>query len=150
MKTELFRFNILSSSQEETISAGEKIAAMLERGDIVALRGGLGVGKTYLTKGIAKGLGIDEEITSPTYTIISEYSGRLPLYHIDAYRLSGDDGFTNIGGEEILYGNGVSVIEWSEKLEDSIPETAVYVEIEVIGENQRNISVHYKKAKGKK
>ena len=125
---------VLSSSPEETIALGEEIAGLLHEGSVVALRGGLGSGKTCLTKGIARGLGVAEEITSPTYTIISEYQGRIPLYHIDAYRLNGEDDFFALGGEELVYGNGISVIEWSELLPNAIPETAIGIEIEFYSE----------------
>ncbi|MDR2486213.1 MAG: tRNA (adenosine(37)-N6)-threonylcarbamoyltransferase complex ATPase subunit type 1 TsaE [Treponema sp.] len=135
------RFNTVSSSPEETIAAGERIAQMLQGGSVVALRGGLGAGKTYLTKGIARGLGVQEEITSPTYMIISEYQGRLPFYHIDAYRLQGDDDFSNLGGEELLYGTGVSVIEWSERLPHSIPKDAIIVEITILEQGRRRIQI---------
>jgi tRNA threonylcarbamoyladenosine biosynthesis protein TsaE len=141
MKTEDSLAKILSSSPEETIAAGEQIAPFLHKGSVVALRGGLGAGKTCLTKGIARGLGIREEITSPTYTIVSEYQGPLPLYHIDLYRLKGDDDFTALGGEEFLYGEGVCVIEWSERIPRSIPPGALTVEIGLTPEGRRNILI---------
>ena len=130
-----------SASPEETAAIGKQIARFLRRGSVVALRGGLGAGKTCLAKGIARGLGVADEITSPTYTIVSEYRGTLPFYHIDAYRLRGDDDFSCLGGEELLYGNGVSVIEWSERLSDSLPEDAIIVEIAITGGNTRRIMV---------
>ncbi|MDR3168048.1 MAG: tRNA (adenosine(37)-N6)-threonylcarbamoyltransferase complex ATPase subunit type 1 TsaE [Treponema sp.] len=133
--------NIISASPEETIVAGERIARLLHGGSVVALRGGLGSGKTYLTKGIARGLGITEEITSPTFTIISEYQGELPFYHIAAYRLGGDDDFIALGGEDLLYGQGIAVIEWSERLPGTVPDNALIVEIEITGENRRVIRI---------
>jgi tRNA threonylcarbamoyladenosine biosynthesis protein TsaE len=123
------------------MALGERIARRLDRGSVVALRGGLGAGKTCLTKGIARGLGIDETITSPTYTIISEYQGRLPLYHVDAYRLEGDEDFENLGGEELLYGGGVSVIEWSERIPRSLPENTIGIEIVISGGGRRIIRI---------
>jgi tRNA threonylcarbamoyladenosine biosynthesis protein TsaE len=132
---------IIASSPEETMAAGERIASFLHKGSVVALRGGLGAGKTCLTKGIARGLGIREEITSPTYTIVSEYQGALPLYHIDLYRLEGDDDFEALGGEEFLYGEGVSVIEWSERIPRSIPPGALTVEIRAAPNGERSILV---------
>jgi tRNA threonylcarbamoyladenosine biosynthesis protein TsaE len=136
-----FLARLISSSPEETIAAGEKIARGLKKGSIVALRGGLGAGKTCLAKGIARGLGIQGEITSPTYTIISEYEGAVPFYHIDAYRLGGDDDFSALGGEELLFGGGISVIEWSERLPRSIPPQAITVEITFEGEERRSIEI---------
>jgi tRNA threonylcarbamoyladenosine biosynthesis protein TsaE len=141
MKMADFLARLISSSPEETIAVGEKIARGLKRGSIVALRGGLGAGKTCLAKGIARGLGIQGEITSPTYTIISEYEGVIPFYHIDAYRLGGDDDFSALGGEELLFGGGISVIEWSERLPRSIPPQAITVEIIFDGEDRRSIEI---------
>jgi tRNA threonylcarbamoyladenosine biosynthesis protein TsaE len=152
---------IFSASPEETIAAGERIAKLLLsgfpceyhppgfsneavkfQGHVVALRGTLGAGKTCLTKGIARFFGVKEEVTSPTYTIISEYEGALPFYHIDAYRLQGDEDFDVLGGEDILYAGGVSVIEWSERIPHSIPPDALIVELEILNEGGRRIQVH--------
>ncbi|MDR2418499.1 MAG: tRNA (adenosine(37)-N6)-threonylcarbamoyltransferase complex ATPase subunit type 1 TsaE [Treponema sp.] len=138
---EICLFSIVSSSPEETIAAGERIAALLRKGSVVALCGGLGAGKTWLTKGIARGLGVTEEVTSPTYTIISEYEGRLPFYHIDAYRLRGDDEFATLGADDALYGNGVTVIEWSERVAQSIPDNALTIEISILEDTHRLIVV---------
>ena len=110
-------------------------------GAVVALRGGLGSGKTCLTKGIARGLGVRETVTSPTYTIISEYAGELSLCHIDAYRLAGDDDFESTGAPELLGGDGVAVIEWSERIPRSLPEDAIAVTIEITGPRERRIRV---------
>ncbi|GHU15294.1 tRNA (adenosine(37)-N6)-threonylcarbamoyltransferase complex ATPase subunit type 1 TsaE [Spirochaetia bacterium] len=138
---------VKTSSPEETLALGERLAPHLCPGSVVALRGGLGAGKTCLTKGIARGLGIREEVTSPTYTIISEYGGtmfpygKLPLYHIDAYRLTGDDDFANLGGEEMLYGSGVAVIEWSERIPHSLPADAITIDIEISGKEDRIIHI---------
>jgi tRNA threonylcarbamoyladenosine biosynthesis protein TsaE len=133
------------------MSIGEKIARGLKKGSIVALRGGLGAGKTCLTKGIARGLGVLEEVTSPTYTIISEYratcnevsraANALPFYHIDAYRLKGDDDFEALGGNECIYGEGISVIEWSERLPRSIPPSAIIIEIGLLDQGRRSIDL---------
>jgi tRNA threonylcarbamoyladenosine biosynthesis protein TsaE len=132
---------VLSSSPEETAALGERMGRLLSRGSVVALRGGLGAGKTCFAKGIARGLGVSEEVTSPTYTIISEYEGSLPLYHIDAYRLSGDEEFRALGAEELLCGGGVSVIEWSERIPRSLPPEAVCVELEIAGGEKRRIRI---------
>jgi tRNA threonylcarbamoyladenosine biosynthesis protein TsaE len=129
------------SSPEETESLGETIAQSLKPGSVVALRGGLGAGKTCLVKGIARGLGITECITSPTYTIICEYPGNIPLYHIDAYRLNGDSDFENTGGVELMNGNGITVIEWSERIPRSVPSGAITVEIEITGPLDRIIRI---------
>lgn len=119
-----------SHSREETLKIGEKIGSMLKKGDIIALQGTLAAGKTTLTKGIAKGLEITENVTSPTFTLISEYFGRLPLFHMDAYRLDDAESFLDLGVEELLYGDGVCVIEWSEKVMEILPETAIIIILE--------------------
>lgn len=115
---------------------------MLTKGDIIAMQGTLAAGKTTITKGIARALGIKEEITSPTFCLISEYEGKLPLYHMDVYRLEGGDDFINLGVEDLIYGNGVSLIEWSEKVMDELPKKTIILKIEPIeGTNERNISL---------
>jgi tRNA threonylcarbamoyladenosine biosynthesis protein TsaE len=128
----------VSSSPEETFAFGKKIGQLLGPGSIVALKGNLGAGKTVFTKGIALALGISEEITSPTYTIISEYEGKNPLYHMDAYRLSGDDEFRLLGAEDMLFGKGITVIEWPERLR-SLPEDIFMVEISIMEDGKRSI-----------
>jgi tRNA threonylcarbamoyladenosine biosynthesis protein TsaE len=132
-------YRILSSGPEETRTAGEWIGAALKEGSVVALRGKLGAGKTCLAGGIARALGVEEAVTSPSYTIVSEYPGRLPLYHIDAYRLGGDDDFAALGGEEYLCGGGVSVVEWSEKIPGSLPEDAIFIDINIRDDGKREI-----------
>ena len=120
-----------TNNETETIELGKKIGALLAPGDVLALSGTLGAGKTTFTKGIAQALNISEEITSPTFCLISEYDGRLPLYHFDVYRLSGSDDFVNLGAEEMIYGNGVCIIEWSEKIKDELPENTIFISINV-------------------
>ena len=101
-----------SNSYEETQKFAEEFSKTLKAGDVLCMYGDLGVGKTAFVQGLAKGLGIDEPITSPTFTIVNEYSGRLPLYHFDVYRIADSDEMYEIGYEEYVYGDGVSVIEW--------------------------------------
>ena len=137
---------IITLSGDETLALGKRLAPMLGKGDVVALKGPFGAGKTCFTKGIARGLGIEEELTSPSYAIISEYecfvgSEKLPFYHIDAYRLGGDDDFSAIGGEEIVFGNGISVIEWSDRIPGSVPPDAYRVEFEIMGDNKRSVKL---------
>jgi tRNA threonylcarbamoyladenosine biosynthesis protein TsaE len=144
MKPETFLARHISSSPEETMAIGEKIAAGLGKGSVVALRGGLGAGKTCLAKGIARGLGIREEVTSPSYTIVSEYaSGPLPFYHIDAYRLGGDEDFQALGGDDYIHGEGIAVIEWSERISGSIPRQALRVSIAILADGRRGIEAEY-------
>ncbi|MCL1814972.1 MAG: tRNA (adenosine(37)-N6)-threonylcarbamoyltransferase complex ATPase subunit type 1 TsaE [Treponema sp.] len=127
----------ISLSPEDTVQLGKKIGHLLKPGSIVAIRGRLGSGKTVLARGIAQSLGITEMVTSPSYTIISEYEGTIPLYHMDAYRLSGDQDFRLTGAEELLYGRGVSVVEWPERI--NLPPSDVTVEIEIMEDGKRRI-----------
>lgn len=94
-----------------------------------------------MTRGIAKALGIEENVNSPTYTIISEYTGPIPLHHIDVYRLSGDEDFFELGSEELMNGPGITVIEWSERLHESLPQSAISIELEVLQDNSRMIHI---------
>ena len=117
-------------SQDETEKIGYATAIKALPGQVYCLSGDLGVGKTVFTRGFARGLGIDEHITSPTFTIINEYEGRLPLYHFDVYRVADPEEMDYIGCDEYFFGNGVCLIEWAELIEDIIPENAVWIKIE--------------------
>lgn len=128
-------------SPDETIRLGEYIGSRLRKGDVIALQGTLAAGKTTITKGIALGLGIDDSVTSPTFTLISEYYGRLPLYHMDVYRLDSTEDFMNLGVEEMLYGNGVCVVEWSEKVMAELPESAIRIMLEAMHDGSRAITI---------
>lgn len=122
---------IVIRSEEDTKRFGTLLAEDLIPGDVIALIGDLGTGKTTLTKYIAKGLGIEQSITSPTFTIVSEYhEGRLPLYHFDVYRVNNLDDMFEIGTEEYFYGDGVSIVEWADLIEDILPEDTLYIYIE--------------------
>ncbi|MGL4981902.1 MAG: tRNA (adenosine(37)-N6)-threonylcarbamoyltransferase complex ATPase subunit type 1 TsaE [Treponemataceae bacterium] len=130
----------ISHSPEQTINFGKTIASLVKEGDIIALDGTLGAGKTVFTKGFAEGLAIFDEITSPTYTIISEYDGKLPLYHIDVYRLDDENDFIELGGEDFLFGKGVCVIEWSKKIKNLLPKNTIYISIAIEKDNSRCIT----------
>ncbi len=131
-----------TASAEETIELGKKIGSLLKKGDIIAMQGTLAAGKTTITKGIAQSLGVKDEITSPTFCLISEYEGKMPLYHMDVYRLEGSEDFINLGVEDLMYGNGVSLIEWSEKVMDELPKKTIILKIEPIeGTTERNITL---------
>jgi len=125
-----------TESAEQTIGLGEKIGSFLRPGDVIALQGTLAAGKTTITKGIARTLGITEDITSPTFTLISVYEGRLPLYHMDVYRLEGSADFSDLGAEEMLYGNGICVIEWSEKIMDELPSRTIIIKLSAENEKR--------------
>ena len=116
--------------EEDTKNFGQQLANNLKPGDVVALIGDLGTGKTALTKAVATGLGVTEMITSPTFTIVCEYhEGRMPLYHFDVYRVYDPDELFEIGFEEYLFGQGVCLIEWADLVEDILPPSAIRVEI---------------------
>lgn len=121
---------ITLKNEQETEKFGLELGKNLRQGDIVALIGDLGTGKTALTKYIAQGMGIQELITSPTFTIVQEYhSGRLPLYHFDVYRIGDLEEMFELGYEEYFYGRGVCVIEWADLIEELLPENAKTIEI---------------------
>ncbi len=132
---------VLTHSEEETRNLGFEIAQTCKPGTVISLTGSLGSGKTVFAKGFATGLGINEPIVSPTFTLIQEYEGRLPLYHMDLYRLSGSDEFEMIGGEEFLYGQGVTLIEWSEKIAEMLPDSTIYVHINIMPNQDREITL---------
>ncbi len=131
-----------SSSVKETIEFGRKFAEELNAGDVVCLEGDLGAGKTHFVKGIASGFGIDQEkVNSPTFTLINEYYGETPIFHFDCYRLKTIQEALEIGIEEYLYGEGVSVIEWPSKIKELIPENAIQIEIKHTGTSERSILI---------
>ena len=121
--------NFVTSSPEETVELGKKIGSLLKSGDVIAMQGTLAAGKTTITKGIAAALGVDDTITSPTFCLISEYQGKMPLYHMDVYRLNGAEDFAELGTDDMIYGNGVSVIEWSEKIMTELPKRTILLKI---------------------
>ena len=130
-----------TASSEETIRLGKKIGYKLAPGDIITLHGSLGCGKTTIVKGIADSLEIDDEITSPSYTLISEYEGRLSLYHMDLYRIESIEEFELLGAEELLYGTGVSIIEWAEKIEQLLPDSCISISFDIDADAERDIQI---------
>ncbi len=132
---------ITSTSADETIKIGKSLGEKLKKGDIVSLTGPLGAGKTVLIKGIAISLGIQDEITSPSFTLISEYHGIFPLYHIDLYRLDSIYEIEDLGFEDIIYDNGITVIEWGEKAISLLPESTIRVKIDIKENQNREITI---------
>jgi tRNA threonylcarbamoyladenosine biosynthesis protein TsaE len=134
---------LISDSRERTLETGRLIGEILEVGDVVALIGELGSGKTCLTQGIAKGLGVADNVpvVSPTFTLINEYPGKIPLFHLDVYRLSGPRDLEDMGYEEYFYGSGIIVIEWAEKVRGILPEKTLFVSMRYIDENIREMIV---------
>ncbi len=122
---------IYSNSEEETRNLGRQLAEKALPGQVYTLIGDLGVGKTVFTQGFAEGLGVDESVNSPTFTIVQEYvDGRMPFYHFDVYRIGDPDEMFEVGFEDYVYGEGVSLIEWANLIEEIIPEDAVSISIE--------------------
>lgn len=132
---------LTTKTAEETIELGKKIGNLLRKGDVIAMQGTLAAGKTTITKGIAQALGIKETITSPTFCLISEYEGKMPLYHMDVYRLEGGEDFVNLGTDDMIYGEGVSIIEWSEKIMDELPKKTIILKLEPQEDGSRIITI---------
>ena len=131
----------ITRSPEETEAVGQALGKVLTPGTVLAYEGDLGAGKTAFTRGLARGLGATEQVTSPTYTIVNEYlSGRMPLFHFDMYRLASSDDLWDIGWEDYLERGGVCAVEWSENVAD-VMEDAVRIRIEKLGEDVRRITV---------
>ena len=132
---------ILTNSPEETELVGQTLGRVVSAGTVLAYTGDLGAGKTAFTRGLAKGLGCTDMVTSPTYTIVNEYlSGRLPLFHFDMYRLRSADDLWDIGWEDYLDRNGICAVEWSENVTEAM-ENAVVIRIEKTGEDSRRITI---------
>ncbi len=131
----------ITKSPEETIELGIKIGNKLKKGDVIAMQGTLAAGKTTITKGIAQALGISDTITSPTFCLISEYYGKMPLYHMDVYRLDGTEDFVNLGTDDMIYGDGVSIIEWSEKIMSELPKRTIILKITPNEDGSRTINL---------
>lgn len=131
----------ICKSESDTKELGRRLARTAKAGSVISLRGSLGAGKTVFAKGFAEELGITEAIVSPTFTLVQEYEGRLKMYHLDLYRLSGEDEFESMGGEDFLYSDGVTLIEWSEKIDSMLPNDTIHVEIGIQPDLTRKIEI---------
>ena len=125
-----------TSSPDETEAFGERLGALLTGGMVIALFGGLGAGKTTLTKGIARGLGVDDIVHSPTFNLIHEHAGRMSVYHFDVYRLHDSSDMYDLGYDDYFYGDGVSIIEWPEVIADILPTDRLEIHISSHGDNR--------------
>ena len=136
-------FTLTSQSVEQTQALGRRLGALLQPGDVVALVGQLGAGKTYFVKGIAVGLGVadDRQVNSPTFVLVNEYTGRVPVHHLDVYRLGEPEELTAIGFDEMCTSGGVVIVEWADRVREVMPERTVWVEIEVTGAEEREMAV---------
>jgi tRNA threonylcarbamoyladenosine biosynthesis protein TsaE len=135
------RARLVAVTPEATTAAGEALSPTLGPGDVVALYGELGAGKTCFTQGLARGLGVSVRATSPTFVLVNEYRGRLPVYHVDAYRVASLSELLDLGLLDLLGGDGVTILEWADRAEPLLPERAVRVRIEGVGDEPRTIVV---------
>jgi tRNA threonylcarbamoyladenosine biosynthesis protein TsaE len=133
--------SFVAASPDATAAAGERLGARLGPGDVVALTGELGAGKTCFVQGIVRGLGVTSGATSPTFVLVNEYRGRLPVHHVDAYRTQSLTELLDIGFEDLLDGEGVTLIEWADRCEALLPARTVRVHIEGVGDEPRRITV---------
>lgn len=132
---------VISHSVAETLRIAEEFAATVKPGDVILLEGDLGAGKTHFVKGFVRGFGLSSDVvSSPTFTIINEYNGTLPVYHFDFYRIENIQESLEIGAEEYLYGTGVCIVEWPERVRDILPEDAQTVHIATIAPEKRKIT----------
>ena len=132
----------ISASAAETEAAGTRLAEKIQGGDVLALVGDLGAGKTQFVKGLAKGLGSKDVVTSPTFTLLHEYQGdRLPIYHFDFYRIESLAALLAIGFDELIFGGGVTVIEWADRFAEAIPSPARWIKFEIVSGDQRRIDL---------
>ena len=132
---------LVSRSPSDTERAGEELAPSLQSGDVVALTGELGAGKTCFVQGVARGLGVGTHATSPTFVLINEYRGRLPVHHVDAYRTESLGELMDLGLAELFDGEGVTLVEWADKLRPLLPARAIEVHIEGVGDEPREITI---------
>lgn len=132
---------IITESEKQTFNVGEGLGRSARPGSVYALYGDLGAGKTILAKGIARGMGICDEVTSPTFTLLEIYEGALPLYHFDLYRVESERELDFLGFDEYWEGDGVSVIEWGDRGESRLPEKAIKIRLEYAGPTQRKIRI---------
>ena len=133
------QYEIISTKLEDTQLFSKRLASFLQPGDVITLEGDLGAGKTAFTKGLAVGLGIQKNVNSPTFTIIKEYQGNMPLYHMDVYRL--EDSYEDLGFDEYFNGNGVTVIEWAHLIEEQLPNERLNIYIYHQGNDSRKLVI---------
>lgn len=132
---------VQSSSPAETIKIAKEFAKTVKPGDVICLEGNLGAGKTHFVRGFVQGVGLPGDVvSSPTFTIINEYEGELPIYHFDCYRLEHVEEALEIGAEEYLYGDGVCIVEWPDRIRDLLPPSSKHVTFSITGKNKREIS----------
>lgn len=132
-------YKVYLKDEEATKSYGFKLGGLVKKGNIICLLGDLGAGKTTLTQSFAKGLGVDDYVTSPTFTIVNEYDGRIPLYHFDVYRIGSSDEMYDIGYDEYINSDGVCIIEWANLIDDVLPEEYLSIELKYVEDGREMI-----------
>ena len=138
---------IVCKTEEDMVKLGNRFGELAKPGMVISLRGSLGAGKTVFARGVARSLGIEEAIVSPTFTLVQEYDGRLPMYHMDLYRITSSEDFEMIGGEDMLYSDGVCLIEWSEIINEMLPKDTVFINITVKPDQSRTVTIDSKEDK---
>lgn len=138
---------IVCKTEEDMVKLGNRFGELAKPGMVISLRGSLGAGKTVFARGVARSLGIEEAIVSPTFTLVQEYDGRLPMYHMDLYRITSSEDFEMIGGEDMLYSDGVCLIEWSEIINEMLPKDTVFINITVNPDQSRTVTIDSKEDK---
>lgn len=131
----------ITHSPEETIEFAKKVGAFLKGGDVIAYVGGLGAGKTTFTRGLAVGMGLPDEVTSPTFALVNEYRGKITLYHFDMYRINSSDDLETTGFYDYMSDENVLAIEWSENISDALPKNTIYIKFKRIDDNTREIEI---------
>ncbi len=134
-------YTVTVNSPEETIAFAEKVGKLVRGGDVIAYRGGLGAGKTTFTRGLAIGMGLPDEVSSPTFALVNEYRGKLTLYHFDMYRILNEEALETTGFYDYMGNDCVIAAEWSENIDDCLPDNTIYIEIERISDESRRITV---------
>ncbi len=142
------QLHITSGGVDETVEIGRRLGAMLMPGDVLALVGPLGAGKTWFVKGIARGFGIADSraVTSPTFVLVNEYAGRVTMHHLDAYRLGSADELLDLGFAEMTGSGAVTIVEWADRVEAALPERALWVRLAVLGEQSRRMTAQSRDA----
>ena len=135
---------LVCKTEDDMVKLGNRFGQLAKPGMVISLRGSLGAGKTVFARGVARSLGIEEAIVSPTFTLVQEYDGRLPMYHMDLYRITSSEDFEMIGGEDMLYSNGVCLIEWSEIINEMLPKDTIFINIVVNPDQSRTVTIESK------
>lgn len=137
----LYMTKLISHSPEETIEYAEKIGSLLNGGEIIAYKGSMGAGKTTFTRGLCIGLGLPDEVTSPTFALVNEYRGKITLYHFDMYRIQSADDLETTGFYDYISDDSVLAVEWSENISEALPQNTIYITFDRIDENTREIII---------